>query len=329
MKKYQNFDSSLGRFRNHEHLASTNPNWKNILSSMAQSLQGVKDRYPKEKLPQVIPNFNKFQSEDELQFIWFGHSSILLRFEGITIFFDPVLLRSASPFSFFCKRFQEPVVNIEEIPTPDIIVLSHNHHDHYDEAVVQFYAKKKVQFIVPLKLGDYLSKHGVARKNICELNWGEKQSFHGLDFHCTPALHSSGRGLKDQNLSLWSSWLVKNDKHKVFFSGDSGYANHFKEIGEEFGPIDLVFMENGQYDKRWPHAHMFPEESVAAFDELKGKCFVPIHWGMFALAYHPWFESVNKSFDILKEYSPKYFCPKLGQIVSPLKEESIIPWWRN
>ena len=328
MNRYQNINPATGRFQNQEGIPSTNPNWKNIISAMGQSLRGVKDRFPKDPLPELIPDFPSFlNSKEELSFIWFGHSSIYLKVKNTKIFFDPVLLSSASPFPFLCRRFQPPVCKIEEIPLPDTVVLSHNHHDHYDEKVVAYYGKKNVKFIVPLKLGTYLRKHGVPSENIEELDWGESYFIGEVIYRCTPAFHSSGRWINDQNISLWSSWVIESKDHKIFFSGDTGYGPHFKEVGEEYGPIDLVFMENGQYDKRWPNAHLFPNESATAFKELRGKCFVPIHWGAFALGYHPWFESVSKSYEILKDFNEKFFCPRLGQVINPLKEDSQVPWW--
>ncbi|MFP3393837.1 MBL fold metallo-hydrolase, partial [Brevibacillus sp. SIMBA_076] len=81
---------------------------------------------------------------------------------------------------------------------------------------------------------------------------------------------------------------------KVFFSGDSGYAPHFKEIGNKYGPFDLTLMECGQYDTRWSAIHMLPEETVQAHIDVKGELLVPIHWGAFTLALHEWSDPIER-----------------------------------
>lgn len=76
--------------------------------------------------------------------------------------------------------------------------------------------------------------------------------------------------------------------------GDSGYEKHFTEIGEKFGPFDLAILETGQYGKHWPYIHMFPEETVNAAKDLCANALLPVHWGKFTLALHPWNERVRR-----------------------------------
>ncbi|WP_431217700.1 MBL fold metallo-hydrolase [Puia sp. P3] len=76
--------------------------------------------------------------------------------------------------------------------------------------------------------------------------------------------------------------------------GDSGYGEHFKEIGRRYGPFDIALLECGQYGKYWPKIHMFPEQVVQAAGDLGAKKLMPVHWGKFSLALHPWNESVKR-----------------------------------
>lgn len=341
LKKRDHFNKATGRFQNcysHDEgkrtQKNTNPNWKNILSAMFQSVMGVKDRVPTKPLPyRNLKGFKEsFRQKD--QFIWLGHSSVTLSLEGKVIYIDPVFLSTASPFSAFCRRFSAFPYQLDDLPRADYILLSHNHHDHYDEKVLSFYAKdSEIKFIVPDQLGNYLEKQGVKRDQILELDWWESFKDSGITFYSTPALHSSGRWLNDQNKSLWGSWVIETSENRIFFSGDSGYASHFKEIGHSFGSFDYVFLENGQYDKRWPLAHMFPEQSLKAFEDLKGKFYIPIHWGVFALAYHAWYEPVERTyrlFDLKGWKDHFYLCPELGQVVAmDKKNQEIKPWWIN
>ena len=64
---------------------------------------------------------------------------------------------------------------------------------------------------------------------------------------------------------------VRYPAAKIYYSGDSGYGPHFKAIGDEFGPVDLAIMENGQYDQDWKYIHMMPDETAQAADDLRAR----------------------------------------------------------
>lgn len=327
-KKYDNYDHEKKRFKNLPGFGPTNPTLAKGFGAFLQSLKGVERRTPEFRLPDMKPCFSSFL-EGSFKFIWFGHSSIYLQCAGKKILLDPVLESSASPVSFICPRFQEAVCRAQDLPVPDFIVLSHNHHDHYDPKVLSFFADKKVHFIVPKELNHYLYRLGIPPEKITDLNWGESISESGVTFYCTPARHASGMGLFDQNKSLWASWVISIGEKKIFFSGDGGYGEHFKEIGEIFGPFDLAFVENGQYNERWPHAHLFPEETVQVVKDLSAKYFVPIHWAVFALSYHPWDESVKRSFELSQNEDFRMLTPLMGQVVSFDLEQGFGPERNN
>ncbi|MFP3616095.1 MBL fold metallo-hydrolase, partial [Paraburkholderia sp. SIMBA_050] len=86
----------------------------------------------------------------------------------------------------------------------------------------------------------------------------------GLTLTATPAQHFSGRSLFDGNSTLWASWVIVADDLRVFFSGDTGYFDGFRTIGERLGPFDVTLIETGAYDPQWPYVHMQPEETVQA-----------------------------------------------------------------
>lgn len=285
-------------------------------------------RKPKTHLPQVSPDLANFTAKsDNPKFIWFGHSTILMSIDGKTILTDPVFSENAAPVNFMVKRFQNPVLQTDKLPTIDVIMISHNHYDHLDKKTIKFFKDKNTKFIVPLGVGVILEKWGIDKSKITELNWYESTKDNNLNFTATPAIHYSGRGLFDKNKTLWSSWVIESANKKIFFSGDSGYGKHFKEIGERFGGFDFAFIENGQYDKRWPEIHMFPEETVQVALDLKAKIFTPIHWGMFDLSLHKWNEPIKESYKIAKEKNIPIIIPELGEIFYEDKKETQNLWW--
>lgn len=194
------------------------------------------------------------------------------------------------------------------------MLISHNHYDHLDKKSVSHFKNKTTNFLVPLGVKKILVKWGIDEKKIIELNWYDSYKTDVITYHATPSRHFSGRGIFDRNKTLWVSWVMEHKNEKIFFSGDSGYGSHYKEIHNHFGSFDLAFLENGQYDRRWSDIHMLPGETVQSAIDLKAKAFVPIHWGMFDLSLHKWSEPVENSYAIAKKNHISIIVPKLGEI---------------
>ena len=133
------------------------------------------------------------------------------------------------------------------------------------------------------------------------------------------------------NDTLWTSWVVIGPVHKVFHSGDNGYAPHFKQIVEKFTNIDLSLIKVGDYglDLGWQDVHMVPENSVKAHLDIGAKLMLPIHWGVFELSNHDWDEPIKRTVVAAKKNNIKLVTPKLGEIVEYGKLHSNQFWWRE
>lgn len=114
-------------------------------------------------------------------------------------------------------------------------------------------------------MGDRLIGWGVPTAKVQQLDWWQGTTIGGLQLVARPAQHFSGRGLSDGNSTLWASWVLiagqGADQVRVFFSGDTGYFDGFKAIGERFGPFDLTLIETGAYNADWPDIHMHPRRA--------------------------------------------------------------------
>ncbi len=298
------------------------------LSIMKKVFLDRSERTPKARLPEVTPDLKAFLApSDFLKFIWFGHSTLLLNVDGRTILIDPVF-HNASPVSFLIQRFQPPVVKLKELPPVDIIVISHDHYDHLDEKTVKFFKDKSTRFLVPNGVGAHLREWGIADSRITELGWNESVLDHEITYRAVPAQHFSGRGLFDRNETLWASWIIEGKQEKIYYSGDSGYGPHFKEIGNKYGPFDYAFIENGQYNERWPDVHMQPEESLQALLDLKAETIIPVHWGMFDLSLHHWAEPIIRTHTIAKNWDISILTPRLGEVVDATHRPNS-PWWEE
>ena len=286
------------------------------------------ERIPGEKLPEMQPTDTELAAPgDALGFIWFGHSTIMLDLGGTRVLFDPIFSSNASPVPFTVTRFQPPAVDLEAVGDIDLILISHNHYDHLDRPTIKQLKSRPVKFLVPLGVGAHLESWGIDSSRITELDWWQSITIDGTKFTATPAQHFSGRGLFDRNKTLWSSWSVDHNGKRVFFSGDSGYGPHYKAIGDRLGPFDLTFLENGAYNKSWGLIHQFPEQAVQAHRDLKGNTMVPIHWGMFNLAMHSWYDPIRRVHKAAQNEGVHLLTPKLGQYVYPSAVPPMDRWW--
>lgn len=286
------------------------------------------DGVPSAPLPEVRPDLERFMADDGgNRVIWFGHSSFLLNLSGQTILVDPVFSETAAPVSFTARRFQPPVLSLDELPSIDIILISHDHYDHLDKSAIEHFQDEPTEFVMPLGVGMHLQRWGIDASRITERDWWESYQTGDITFVAAPAQHFSGRDGINNNETLWASWALMTEDVRLFFSGDSGYDQHFQEIGERLGPFDMAFMENGQYDESWRAVHLLPEETATAFEELNARRLFPVHWGMFQLAFHTWYDPIVSLAEIATKRQLELATPTIGEVLDIDQQIPTTPWW--
>lgn len=286
------------------------------------------DKRPQQAIPVEIISKVQLNNLKEDSIIRLGHSSLFMLLNGQKWLIDPVFSDRASPVRFIGpKRFHQPPISLNELPTLDGVLISHDHYDHLDKASIKGLINKVKYFVVPLGVEKHLMRWKVPVSAIVTLDWWQSITFNDVTFTATPAQHFSGRGLWDRNDTLWASYVMKTPERSLFFSGDSGYFDGFKAIGDCFGPFDLTMIENGAYDKQWPTNHMTPEQSLQAHIDLKGEVMMPIHNGTFDLAFHPWNEPFKRIADLTEQANIPLFTPIMGQVTPLTHLPSTHGWW--
>jgi L-ascorbate metabolism protein UlaG (beta-lactamase superfamily) len=257
-----------------------------------------------------------------------GHSTVLLKLRNEFWITDPVFSERASPVQWAGpRRFHQPPISIEELPPIKAVILSHDHYDHLDRAAILKLAGKTEHFLTPLGVGDRLIDWGINPDKVQQLDWWQSTEVDGIRLVATPAQHFSGRSLFDGNRTLWASWVIVDADLRVFFSGDSGYFDGFKRIGEKFGPFDITLMETGAYDANWPGVHMQPEQTLQAHIDLNGRWLLPIHNGTFDLAMHAWYEPFDRIVALAAARGVSVSTPQIGEAVSIQHVHSGQRWW--
>ncbi|MGV7241072.1 MBL fold metallo-hydrolase [Caballeronia sp. M23-90] len=259
-----------------------------------------------------------------------GHSTMLLKLRGQFWLTDPVFAERASPFRRFGpKRFHAPPISLEDLPSLRGVILSHDHYDHLDRETVLALAAKTAVFLTPLGVGDRLVEWGIDASKVRQFDWWQGTEIESLQFTATPAQHFSGRSLFDGNSTLWASWVIVDDGLRLFFSGDTGYFDGFKTIGERLGPFDVTMLETGAYDAQWPYVHMQPEETIQAHVDLQGRWIVPVHNGTFDLAMHRWQEPYERAVALAAARGIPLATPRMGERLDLTTPHHGERWWRD
>ncbi|MFS0635406.1 MBL fold metallo-hydrolase [Mesobacillus foraminis] len=277
---------------------SNKKNFRDMLKWMKERRGKVKDlafsieQCPDKKIAEIKEN------REKTSYTWIGHSTFLIQMNGLNILTDPVWAKRMG----VQKRLTEPGIPLKELPNIDAVIISHAHYDHLDFPTLK-QLKGIPHYFVPAGLKTLFNRKGY--QNVTEMNWWEYRQYKDVTFHFVPAQHWTRRSLRDMNTSHWGGWILQGTapSDTMYFVGDTGYFDGFKEIGSKFN-IDTVFMPIGAYEPEWfmADSHISPEDSVQAFIELKAKTFVPMHYGAYRLADDTGPEALDR---LVKEWKSK------------------------
>jgi L-ascorbate metabolism protein UlaG (beta-lactamase superfamily) len=318
-----------GAFRNLVNLpkpGSTGSIWAALYDWFA----GRAERAPSGEMP--VAQLENLRMGDGLTHVtWMGHSTVLIEIDGKLVMTDPVFSDHASPYAWLPPKsfYKTMPVSLDDIDFIDVVLISHDHYDHLDHKTMTALAKKVGQFVVPLGVGSHLQHWGIDEERTTELDWWQNTTIATLTLTATPAQHFSGRTLSGGNETLWAGWAIKGRSENIFFSGDTAYFPGFKDIGEKLGPFDLTLIECGAYNEAWSNVHMFPEQTAKAHRDLKGKVLLPIHWGRFDLALHPWTEPVERLNVAAKTAGINVTQPRIGERFALNGNLPQTAWWRG
>lgn len=300
------------------------------MPSLKEFMCGGEQRVPSAPLPSMNPlDMWRAKPQSGLRVTWLGHSTMLIEIDGVRILTDPVWGPRASPSALIGpKRFQPVPVSLREMPPVDVVMISHDHYDHLDYPTIRALAKTNVPFVTSLGVGAHLEYWGIPAPRITELDWWESYTVPntGVVLTAAPSQHFSGRGLKDRNATLWSSFAIRSPKHSVFFSGDTGLTTEYRSIRDRFGPFDVVMLEVGAFYPAWGDIHLGPDNALKAHAMLGG-VFMPVHWGTFSLAMHAWDHPAERLLELAPHTDAQLLMPILGQPVEPAHTGTVKPWW--
>jgi L-ascorbate metabolism protein UlaG (beta-lactamase superfamily) len=299
-----------------------------------QWVSGDEMRAPTCALPIVTDAASRLKepAPTGLRITWLGHSTTLIEIDGARILTDPNWSERSSPSRWVGpRRFHPPPLALDDLPPIDAVLVSHEHFDHLDMETIRALAwrMKSAVFHVPLGVSAHLETWGVAADRIVEHDWWQRDRLpSGVEIVSTPSRHFNGRGVPLRVGTFWTSWSVVGPKHRVFFSGDTGLQEAFREIGQREGPFDVALLEIGQSHPSWADIHLGPAGALEAYARLGAKRLFPIHWGTFQLAMHAWSEPPETLTQLAAGRNVALVTPRIGEPVEPTLDAPPSTWWR-
>ena len=274
------------------------PSFANVLKWQLSTNPQKEEKKQDTWAPAVVDCNAAFSATEDM-LVWLGHASFLLRVEGKTLLFDPVL------FSSIGLRHRHPLpFQPEAVRGIDYLLLSHGHRDHLDEKSLRLLAQQnpQMQVLSSLRMAPLLRGMAPALP-VQEAGWWQLYDLGpdaSLAILYLPASHWHRRGLADMNRVLWGSFLIRAADKLIYFAGDTSYADHFEAIEKQFGPVDIVLMPIGAYKPAYMMAksHVNPHEAAKAANVLRAGHVVPMHYGTFSLSDEPASEPLRQLTDI-------------------------------
>ena len=248
----------------------------------------LKEAKAKDDWKAEVRDPREFLASNRDGIMWLGHASFYIRIGGMGILTDPVF---GDPS--FLKRFVPVPSPLDQIRSVNYVLLSHDHRDHTDEPTIRAIAIKfpNATFLGGLRSEDVVNAWKTPTNRVLTAGWFQKFAIDDpeLKIYFLPVRHWSRRFLMDTNWRLWGSFIIELGGRTIYFGGDSGYSEHFREAGELFPSIDYFLVGIGAYEPNWfmkPN-HATPDEAVQAFMDAKARVMIPMHYGTFELSDEP------------------------------------------
>ncbi|HEU5358383.1 MAG TPA: MBL fold metallo-hydrolase [Gemmatimonadales bacterium] len=241
---------------------------------------------------------------------WLGHATVLLKVEGKLILTDPVLSRKVgirvAGHTVGPRRHVLPALRVEELPRPDLLLLSHAHFDHLDLPTLRR-IPRDVPVVSAHGLGDLLKRF----HHRTELKWGMTAEVAGIRVGALEVKHWGARMVTDRHRG-YAGFLLEHGRRRVVFAGDTAMTDAFRKVS---GPVHLALMPIGAYDP-WIANHADPEEAWAMAGMMGAERVLAIHHQTFRLSREPMDEPIRRFLAVAGSEAWRVSGREVGETVS-------------
>ena len=244
----------------------------------------------------------------DLHAAWIGHSTVLLRVDGVTILTDPVFSNrigiGIGPFTLGMKRLVAPALSLKELPKVDVILLSHAHMDHFDIPSLRALENRGTAVVTATSTSDLLRPKRY--QAVHELRWNESVQIGPVSIRAFEVKHWGARTHTDVHRG-YNGYTIQAGRHRVLFGGDTAYTKTFRSLRSS-KDFDLAIMPIGAYDP-WIHAHCNPEQAVQMADDAGANLILPVHHRTFKLSSESYSEPIER---VLAAAGERVILPEIG-----------------
>jgi len=188
-------------------------------------------------------------AQGDLAITFLGHATLMVTFGGKTVHVDPVSAEA----------------DYTRLPAADLILISHDHHDHLDLEAVKLIRKPETKIVGNPDAGRQIPE-AIVLKN------GESQTVDGFKIEAVPAYnirHEMSPGVPFHPRGIGNGYVVTFGDKRVYFAGDTENVPEMKQLLD----IDIAFLP-----MNLPYT-MTPEMTADAALMFRPKILYPYHYG--------------------------------------------------
>jgi L-ascorbate metabolism protein UlaG (beta-lactamase superfamily) len=255
-------------------------------------------------------------AETGLHAAWLGHSTVLIKIDGILIVTDPVFSTriglNFGPFTIGLKRLVDPALPMKEMPRPDVVLLSHAHMDHFDLPSLRALESRATRVVTAVNTQDLLRANRYGR--VDELAWGHVARIGDISVRAFEVRHWGARMRSDTHRGF-NGYLIETPRYRVIFAGDTAMTDSFRTLHSS-RKVDLAIMPIGAYNP-WIHAHCTPEQALKMADDAGAERILPVHHRTFQLSSEPAYEPIERLSSALASAPERLALQEIGQEIQP------------
>ena len=174
------------------------------------------------------------------------HSSIRIK-KDMTIYFDPFQIN-------------------HDYNDADILLITHDHYDHYSEEDIDRVVKKDTIVVAPMDLKEKLLNHGFQIEQIVLVEPNQTYQVKGIEVHTIPAYNTNKAFHKKEY--GWVGYLITLDGTVCYVAGDTDITKENLQVR-----CDVAFVPvGGTYTMTY-------EEGARLVNQIHPKIAIPIHYG--------------------------------------------------
>jgi L-ascorbate metabolism protein UlaG (beta-lactamase superfamily) len=253
----------------------------------------MRREYSREVLPAPFRPQPNLWPDTGLHATWLGHSTVLVRMDGLTLLTDPVFSERAGlrlgGMTLGLKRLVEVALPLSELIPIDLILLSHAHMDHFDTPSLRSLENTGTTIVTATRTADLL--RGRRWKAVHQLGWGQSARVKDATVTAFEVAHWGAR-MRSDLYRGYNGYVVETDRHRIIFGGDTAMTDTFRETRSS-RRTDLALMPIGAYDP-WIRVHCNPEQAMLMAEQAGAEHILPVHHKTFQLSREPYTEPIER-----------------------------------